>query len=240
VELIYNTCLRQIATTVNALVGALPAQLQTTYATVPLTSANFDSSIFSFGFLKDKLLNSQEALFMALASTATNPLRGFIETQTGTLAYGEEVLVDSDSLPVVGAFGTVRDAENDQVLTLNEIEDISTRNRSSWMIGEVYQYAFVGNRVYATREGVVVDVCGYVRPDSDSLDLTADILLPDVLGPSIVQGAVGECFRDDEYMEQASQARANFNQWLQALGAGMAQIEQQTNPTPDAQKAYAA
>lgn len=242
--LTYNSVLRQLALTTNA-IGATttPALLNTAYDTVPLTVANFNvvtgSSMFAFNFLIDKLLNSQESLFMALASTATNPLRGFIESQTDSLAYGDAVLTNAAGLPVVGAFGTVRDASNGQPLTLNEIEDIRIRVQSSWMVLDVYQYAFIGNRIYPTRPAVIVDVCGYERPDTDSLDLASNVLLPDVLGPAMVQGAIGECFRDDEYMEQAARASGLHAQWIAALSRGMAQIEQQTNPTPDAQKAYA-
>lgn len=236
--LTYNTCLRELAVTVNALVGARPATLQTTYATVPLTSANFQSSIFPFGFLVDKLLNAQEALFMALASTATNPLRATIESQTAALGYGDRIATNAAGLPVVGAYGAVVDAGNNQPLTLNEIEDIRIRNQSSWMILDVYDYALVGDRIFPTRPEVVVDVCGYERPDSDTLDLTTNILLPDILGPPMVQGALAECFRDDEYMEQAQLAGKNFDAWVTALRSGMAQIQPQSNPTPDAQAVY--
>lgn len=242
--LTYNSVLRDLAIVTNALGNAAtPAQLNTAFDTVPLTVANFNvatgSAVFPFGFLKSKMLDAQETLFLALASTATNPLRGFIESQTDSLAYGDAVLVNSTGQPVVGAFGAVRDAENGQPLTLNEIEQIRIRVQSSWMVLAVYEYAFIGNRVYPTRPEVIIDVCGYERPDADTLDLESNILLPDVLGPAIVQGAIAECFRDDEYMEQAAQAGAIFSGWINALRAGMAQVEQQTNPTPDAQKVYA-
>jgi hypothetical protein len=241
----YNTLLREVAVTVNAL-GATttPAQLNAVYDTVPLTEANFTSStassIFSFGFLKDKILNAQEGLFFALASTANNSLRGFIETQTDPLAYGDQILTNAAGLPVVGAYGTVRDAENGQPLTLNELEIIRIRNQSSWMILKVYEYAILDKRIYPTRPSVIVDVCAYERPDSDSLDLTADILLPDVLGPAIVQGAIAECFRDDEYLEQAARAGQIYSSWINGLRAGLSQVMPQSNPTPDAQKEYAA
>src|SRR6185295_15328910 len=228
----YNSVLRQIALTCNAFADATtPAQLNTVYETPLLTVANFNtatgSSIFSFGFLKDKMINAQEGLFMALASTATNPLRAFIESQTDSLTYGAQILTNAVGFPVVGAYGAVRDADNGQPLTLNEIEDIRIRNQSSWMILNVYDYAFVGDRIYATRPEVIVDVCGYERPEVDILNLAANILLPDVLGPAIVQGAVAECFRDDEYMEQAQQAGNNYNAWITALKSGMAQVQPQ-------------
>jgi len=242
VSVSYSTILRQIAVTVNALTGALPASLQTSYATVPLTSANFQSSILPFGYLKDKMLNAQESLFLALASTATNPLRRFIESQTDPLSYGDQVTTNADGLPVVGAYGAVRDAETGRVLTLEEVENIQLRviNPNSMFKVKVYQYAIVGDRVYPTVDEVIVDVCAYERPDSDALDLESDILLPDILGPAMVQGAISECYRDDEYLEQSGQARGFFNQWIQALQSGMAQIQPQTNPTPDAQTKYEA
>lgn len=244
--MIYNTLLRQLALTVNALGGVTtPAALNTVYDTVPLTEANFTSitasSIFSFNYLIDKLLNAQEGLFMALASTSTNPLRRFIESQTDSLAYGDQITTNAAGLPVVGAYGAVRDAETSRVLTLNEIEDIQLRvqNPNSMFKLAVYQYALVGDRVFPTVEEVIVDVCAYERPVTDTMDLTSDILLPDILGTAVVQGAIGECYRDDEYMEQAGQARSYYGQWVAALQSGMAQIQPQANPTPDAQKAYA-
>lgn len=244
--MIYNTLLRELALTTNALGGtAIPAALNTVYDTVPLTVANFNvatgSSIFSFGFLKDKLLNAQEGLFMALAFTAANPLRGFIESQTAALAYGAPILIDSTGLPVVGAYGAVRDADSGEPCTLNELEQIRLRHlASSWMILQVYEYAVLDKRVYHTREeaGVIVDVCAYERPDTDTLDLTGNILLPDILGPAIVQGAIAECYRDDEYLEQAARAGAIYSGWLTALKAGFGEVRPQSNPTPDAQVAY--
>lgn len=242
--MIYNTLLRELAITTNALAGtATPAGLNTVYNTVPLTIASFNaatgSAVFPFSFLKDKILNAQEALFMALAFTAANPLRGFIESQTDALAYGAPILVNAAGLPVVGAYGAVRDADSGEPCTLNELEQIRLRHQaSSWMVLQVYEYAILDKRIYHTREEVIVDVCAYERPDTDTLDLTSDILLPDILGPAIVQGAIAECFRDDEYLEQAARAGAIYSGWLTALKAGFGEIKPQSNPTPDAQAAY--
>lgn len=242
----YNNLLRQIALTANAFADATtPSELNTVYDTALLTEANFNtatgSSIFAFNFLKDKMINAQEGLFMALASTSTNPLRRHIESQTAALAYGDQITTNATGLPVVGAYGAVRDVETGRVLTLNEIEDIQLRvqNPNSMFRLPVYQYAFVGDRVFHTVEEVVVDVCAYERPEVDILNLASDILLPDVLGTAIVQGAVGECFRDDEYLEQAITARGIYRQWIATLQSGMAQIQPQSNPTPDAQAVYA-
>lgn len=245
--MIYNSILRDIAVAVNAL-GATttPAQLNTVFDTVPLTVTNFNvstgSSIFPFGFLKSKMLDAQEGLFYALASTASNPLRGFIESQTDSLAYGDPILVNAAGLPVVGAYGTVKDSENDEPCTLNELEEIRSRhiNPNGMFKLAVYEYAIFDKRIYHTRENVIVDVCAYERPDTDSLDLESDILLPDILGPAIVQGAIAECFRDDEFMEQSARAGSIYSSWIDGLRAGLPHVLPQSNPTPDAQKEYAA
>jgi hypothetical protein len=239
----YNRLLVQLALTTNSFAGVTtPATLNTVYDINPLTVANFNtatgSSIFSFHFLLDKLLNAQEGLFLALASTATNPLRGAIESQTDVLAYGDPALTNAAGLPIVGAYGAVRDAEDGEPCTLNELEIIRMKHLAAWMTLPVYEYAWLDTRIFHTRTEVVVDVCGYERPDTDTLDLTSEILLPDVLGPAVVQGAVGECYRDDEYLAQAARGNDLHGRWVEALQAGMAQVEQQTNPTPDAQKAY--
>lgn len=244
-HMIYNTLLRQLALTTNSFGGAtVPATLNSTYDTVPLTEANFNvatgSSIFSFRFLIDKLLNAQEGLFMALASTSTNPLRRFIESQTAALSYGNQITEDAAGKPVVGAYGAVRDGSNSQPLALNELEDVQLRalNPNSMFKLPVYQYAILGDRIFHTRSTVIVDVCGYERPDTDTLDLESNILLPDVLGPAMVQGAIAECFRDDEYLQQSSRAGEIYQAWISGLRAGMAQIQPQSNPTPDAQRKY--
>lgn len=240
--MIYNTILRELAITVNALKGAQPVALQTTYETVPLTETNFQSSAFPFLFLIDKMLNAQEALFMAIASIAEQPLRGFIESQTAALAYGDEILTDSASTPVVGAYGAVYDAVNNEPCTLNELEDIRSRheNPNGMFKLSVYEYAILDKRIYHTRANVIVDVCAYERPDADTLNLTTNILLPDILGPAMVQGAITECYRDDEYLEQAARAGQIFTAWVTALQSGLTNIQPQSNPTPDAQRAYAA
>lgn len=237
----YNTILRQLAMTANALAGATPAALQTTYETVPLTSANFDSSVFSFGFLKDKLINSESGLIYAIASTAGQPLRSAIMSQTAALAYGARIVSNAAGLPVIGEYGAVRDSSNGEPLALNELEGIRDRhlNAGSMFKLAVYEYAIVDKRIYATRPDVVVDVCAYERPDSDGLDLSADMLLPDVLGPAVVQGAIAECFRDDRYIPQAQAAGSFYSAWVAAIKQGLTNVQPQANPTPDAQRAYA-
>lgn len=238
----YNTLLRQLATTLNAFGDATtPSALNAVYDSVPLTEGNFTaqtgSAMFSFNFMKDKILNAQEGLIFAIASTADHPFREVLLSATDPLAYGDLIGTDSAGLPVIGVYGAVYDEDDSEPCTLNEIEIIRLRHQASWMVLSVYEYAILDKRIYHTRADVIVDVCAYDRPDTDALDLTDNIILPDVLGEAIVDGAVAMCFTDDEYLEQGGRGGQLYSAWIAAIKGG--QTAPQSNPTPDAQKAYA-
>src|SRR5215813_550221 len=117
----YNKVLREIAIAVNALTGATPATLQTTYATVPLTSANFQSSIFPFLALIDKMLDSEAELITTVATTGDHPYRSALISQTANLTYGALISTNAGGVPVIGVIGDVREVSSAQPLTKNEL-----------------------------------------------------------------------------------------------------------------------
>lgn len=224
----YNTVLRQIAIAVNALTGAVAATLETSYATVPLTSANFQSSILPFTRLKDAMLNSEAALINTVLSTAEHPWRASFTSQTAPLAYGALIpATNAGASVIVGSRGAVRDSVSGEPCTKNELEQIRDRvinPNGMWKI-EVFWYAVDDQRIYHTRSNVVVDVCTYARPVADSLVLTSNILLPDITVPAYVDGALMECVRDDEFMAQAERFGGMFNAWQNAIKAGLTTID---------------
>src|SRR5215475_5638418 len=175
----YNTCLREIAIAVNAITGATPALLETSYSTVPLTSANFQSSIFSFTALKDKMLDAQGEIITAAANTSGHPYRSALISQTSTLAYGAQVTSNSSGIPVIGVLGDVRDASSGQPMTKNELRQIQDRviNPGNMWLIQVYWYCLSDRKIYHTVTNVIADVVAYTRPVADSLTLTANILL---------------------------------------------------------------
>ena len=236
----WNSVIRQAAITINALVGTQPAALQTTYATVPLTSANFTSSILPFTFIKDKAINAESALVSAVAATANHPWRAYLSDVTAALAYGAEMpTAGSGGDEIIGVYGAVRDSSDNQICTLSEIQDIRVRvqNPGNMFLLPVYQYAFYDRRIYHTRENVVVDVCVYSRPDADALDLETEILLPDAALPAYVAGTVMECFRDDEWMPQAQAFAEYFAVWIGTIQKGGTSVMSASVPTTDAFKA---
>lgn len=236
----WNDVIRQVAITTNALIGAQPAALETTYSTVPLTAANFQSSIIPFTMMKDKMLNAESALVGTAAATANHPWRAFIADTTGSLASGAPMpTTGTNGQEIIGVYGAVRDADDAQICTLSETQDIRVRNQNpgNMFLLPVYQYAFYDRRIYHTRTNVIVDVCVYERPNADTLDLTTEILLPDVALPAYVAGGVMECCRDDEFLQQAGRFGEYFATWISTIQKGGTSVMSASVPTVDSYKA---
>lgn len=237
---IWNDVIRGVALTINALVGARPAPLETTYATVPLTSANFQSSILPFTAIKDRCLDAEASLIGAVTATANQPWRAFLHDVTDPLASGALMpTTGSGGKEIIGVYGAVRDADDEQICTLSEVQDIRVRNQNpgDMFLLPIYQYAFYDRRIYHTRTGVTVDVCVYERPDADSLDLETGILLPDVALPAYIAGGVMECCRDDEFMAQAQRFADYFGTWISTIHKGGTSVMSASVPTIDSYKA---
>ncbi len=223
----YGNVLREIALAVNAVTGATPALLQTSYSTVPLTSANFQSSIFPFLGLIDKMLDGEAELITTVASTSNHPYRSALMSQTDNLAYGDLVATNAAGDLVIGVMGDVRDAATSEPLTKNELRQIQDRvvNPGGMWLVAVYWYCLSDRRIYHTVANAVADVVAYVRPDADTLDLTTNILLPDDALPAYVHAALMACIRDDEFMAQGARFGELFMGWVAQVKAGYSPVD---------------
>lgn len=222
----YNTILRQIALSVNAITGATPSALETSYSTVPLTSANFQSSILSFTALKDKMLDAESEIVTTIAATGDHPYRASLISQTGALVPGSLLQNNAAGSPIIGVIGDVRDFATSQPCTKNELRQIQDRilNPTIWLV-PVYWYCVSDRRIYHTTTSVVVDVVTYSRPVADSLALTTNITLPDDAVPAYINGALMQCIRDDEFMAQGARFGERFNQWVAQVKSGYTSID---------------
>lgn len=224
----YNDVLRQVALAVDALVGTVPDDLETTYSTNPLTSSDFASAILPFTRLKDAMLNAEAGLVAAVLSTGDHPWRESFRDVTAALSYGDPIpAVGAGGGTVVGIYGAVRDSSSGQPCTRNELEQIRDRvinPNSMWKI-DVFWFAINDRRLYHTRPTATIDVCTYDRPDALTLDLTDDILLPDVLVPAYVDGSLAECVRDDEFVTQANLFGGMYAAWLAGIKSGLTSID---------------
>ncbi len=217
----YSSVLRQIGLAVNALTGATASALQTTYATSPVTSSLFQSTIFPFTNLIDKMLNAQGKIVTAVAYQGDHPYRAFLTSQTSALTYGA-LIPSTDSggtNQIIGVYGAVRDNSGSNILTKGNLSQIRARvlNPGTMFLVDVPLYAIDDRRIYHTTTSVVIDVVTYTRPSADSLVLTTSILLPDDAVPAIVNGALEECVRDDEFMAQAQKFGGMFSDWVGSM-----------------------
>lgn len=226
----YSTVLRQFALKVNALVGTQSSSLEDSYNNVPLTSADFDSTIIPFTAAKDFILNAQEGLLLAIASTANHPWRELVGIDvTANIAHGGRIpsVGSVTTNQIVGVYGSIRDATDFRPLTeksIRQIQDRVTNFNTMWLM-PVYWYTIQDRRLYHTRANAVIDVCTYARPDADSLDLATNILIPDILSPAMADGATMMAFRDDEYLAQAGRAGELYGAWLMAIKAGLTSVD---------------
>lgn len=239
----WNDVIRGVALTINALVGARPAPLETTYATVPLTSANFQSSILPFTAIKDRCLDAEASLIGAVAATANQSWRAFLHDVTDPLASGALMpTTGAGGNEIIGVYGAVIGEDSEEIYTLSEVQDIRVRNQNpgDMFLLPVYQYAFYDRRILHTGdENVIVDVSVYERPDADALDLESEILLPDVVLPAYIAGGVMECCRDDEFLAQAQRFSDYFATWISTIHKGGTSVMSASVPTVDAQSAQA-
>lgn len=215
----WNLLLRQLAVSVNSITGATAALLETSYSTVPLTSANFQSSILPFTNLKDHMINGVSKIVSLAANDGNHPYRAALISQTDPLGYGDEVATDSSAVPIIGVWGAVRDDDTDEVLTKGNLAQIRARvtNPEDMFLIDVFWWARDDVRIYHTVDNVVIDVVAYDRPDADLLVLTAEMPLPDDAVPACVQAAQEECIRDDEFMAQGARFGDMFTKWVEMV-----------------------
>jgi hypothetical protein len=228
----WHDLLADTAIRINALIGTAAGALETTFLVRPLTSANFQSTVFSFTDVKYALINAEEKLAHAIASTSGHPWRATPVFAGVTASIANEAALPAVSSigagQIIGELGSVHDATDGTVCTEKPLAVIRrrVRNAASFPTGSnIYHYHIDGNRIYHTRTNVVIDVCVYNRATQlAALTGNADILLPDVLGEAYVCGAVSYLVRDDEFTGQAELYRAYFNDTLSMIRGGFTEV----------------
>ena len=245
VSVSYQTILRQAALRINALVGTSAITLEATYATVPLTSTNFQSTIFSFSALIDQETASIARFANAIAETGNHPWRAYLVSLTGTLASGDLMpSVDVNSDPIIGIYGSVLDAVDQTIICTEYPEQVIRRrlnNPTPWTI-PVYGFKMSGDGITHTRpNGVVVQVCVFnwntVRA---AVVANGNLFLPDSLVNPIVYDMVGALVRDDEFMAQAQVYRNYADAAEAAIRQGLTSVGEATIPGPTLVPATAA
>lgn len=235
----YHDILASTALTVNALYGTSATQLQITYSTRPLTDELFISSIFPMNAIRDRILNAEQRLAVAISDSGNHPWRSFLISETAPLANGAIMpSVDKNGIGVIGIYGNVLDGANPAlVCTIPDDQEQEMIRRYTlapqlWL-NPLYNYSLDGNGITHTRTTVTVQVCVYdYATQQAAFDADDMILLPDALAPAYIAGAVAGLVRDDEFMQQAAVFAQYFTASEQAIRQGLTSVGQMAQPAP--------
>jgi hypothetical protein len=237
VALTYNYILRQSGLRINAITGAVAATLQTDYIVSPLTTTEFQSTIFPFTAIQDAIRITEGKLATVIAYSGNDTLRSYISSLTAVLASGDSMpSVNASGAKMIGQYGSVLDADDPTIVcTAAPPQEIRRWNATAsyWVI-PFYKYSIDGNGITHTRpNGVVVQLCTY-DGDAQRAAIEADdpILLADSLEDAYVAGTVSELIRDDEFEGQAAVYRAYFNDTLGQIKSGYTSTSQVAMPSP--------
>lgn len=225
----WHDVLASCALRISALTGTLGPALETAFNVRPLTTTQFQSTVFPFTDVKYALINAEQKLAHAIANTSGHPWRASLAGVTvGIANEGVIPSTSSTGLQVIGARGSVYDATDGTVCTKKPLAVIRrrVRNASSFPTSSnIYHYHIDDRRIYHTRTGVVIDVCIYERSTQlTNINSNGNMLLPDVLGEALICGAVAFMVRDDEFAGQAATYAAYFASTVAMIQQGLTAI----------------
>ena len=245
----YHDIVAAVAMRINALANdTLPDELQTAYATRPLTSANFGSSIFPFDDIKGAVKKAVATFKLAIANKGDHPWRNSpgLASVTEFVNNGADLPgQDESGLSIIGVWGTVFDSVDNIPLIEAPLEQITRINSTITNLPSVYlirpaKFKIDDQKLWHTRanDHVKVKCCVYdALNEQDAIDANDDMTLPDALEPAVMSAAIGLLVRDDEFMGQASMYAQYAATWLDAIGSGLMSVVSKAIPGPSVEKA---
>lgn len=218
--LLWHDILAAIAVRGNALVGNLPASLETNYLVRPLTSAQYESGDFPFSDIKRAARMAEKRIALAAAGNKGSTLRAFLQSSTSALAHKANVpTTDSSGRQIIGVWSGVYDGSDGTECTWKPADYITRKVRLSLFVIPNYNFNADGDRLLHTRTTVIVKCNVYDEATQKAaIDNNTAILLRDVDEEALVNGAVSMLRRDDVFLAQAAVARAQFEAYLATVG----------------------
>jgi hypothetical protein len=212
----YAKLISNVGLRLNALVGALPADLETTYKKATQVVGDYESADFPFTFVKDLVIQAEAKYAGIIAGVETpdgegHPFRNALHAVTASIANGAVIpSTSSGGDKIIGSYGSVRDATDGKPLSRRSLSSVRRFVRETWRTTSRYGYSIDGVRLYHTRTNATIDVCVYNSATRRALmdsDQTASMLLADSLELGLICEAVSMAFRDDAFPAQAEQYR---------------------------------
>lgn len=225
----WHDILASTALRISALTGTLGPALETAFNVRPLTTTQFQSTVFPFTEVKYALIAAEEKLAHAIANTSGHPWRATLAAITSNIANEATIpATSSGGAQIIGALGSVYDPLDGTVCTKKPLAVIRRRVRNAASFptgGSIYHYNIDGARMYHTRPNVVIEVCIYNRiTQLTAISANTNMLLPDVLGEALICGAVAFLVRDDEFGGQAAIYAAYFASTLAMIAQGFTSV----------------
>ncbi len=222
--LTYHDLLAAVSIRVNALEGTDPVELQVSYSTRPLIDEMFDSSIFPMNAIRDAIIEAEGKMAGAIALSGNRTLRAQLRAVSDPLASGAALPTDVTGLltarpPIIGNLGAVLDGDDGTLCTPQPVAVVRNRLLSPLIyLAPAYYFAIDGATIIHTRTTVTLECCVYdATVQTNLFDANDPILLPDALAEAYINGAIAILVRDDEFVQQASQAANYFTAFLGTL-----------------------
>lgn len=215
----YAKLLSEIALRLNALVGALPVDLETTYIKSAFAQTDFKSGDWPYTFNKDLCILAEAKYAGIISSTNNKSLRRPLISQTAAIASGG-VFPSSNSGgdKVIGIPGSISDSSDSKALTEKPLALVRRLIAETWRAYPLYHFAFDGDRLEHTRTNVIADVCTYnSATQRTAVQAGGNMLLHDSLEEALICEGVCMAFRDEMFPAQASQYRNYSNDEIKRI-----------------------
>lgn len=217
---LYDKLIRQAAIRIDAIVGSTATAKQSAYITAPLTATQVGNVDFPLASIQDAAISAVARIVRTYANIKGHPFHNFHAKTTANIAHeGNIPSVSSDSLPIVGVYGAIRDATTGDELTeqpVQLIRSIVDSLADGTLKGSYFHYKIAGRRLYHTRTNATIDVVTF----DEATERTAvagggNTPLPDACFDIAWNAMVAILVVDDAY---ASQASLSENYVQNALG----------------------
>lgn len=212
----WNSIFQQVADLLGAVAGATASTKEANYQAAISTSTVIGPD-FTGTPIQDAAANVLAEIVEAISETPLHPEWQDFKEVTGSLASGDEIPALVNALPRIGRIGAVLDAADDTPLKRAPLDEVRSYNRFSATIysqSDQYKFAEYADRVYHTRDNVVIEAFCFERP----ANFNGNIPIRDTHEQALVCGAVMRLApKESMYGDLWDKTQATYTRHLAAI-----------------------
>lgn len=242
----WNIVIREVASRINSIKGALVADAEAAYSAATIGTAQISDASYNYTMLVDACANAEQMIAQAVGATNNHPWRhvlakGPLDGAGSGLTSGAQIYKKSNN-PVLDCIGLgpvmsvpVPPATIGKPLRETPIEDIQRRvdNPGSFFQRQVYFYRIQDDRIFHTCSAVLIDYYGYDRATDTMAKIpNGTILFPHTAIPAYVAGALSMLLKEEEYATQCQYYAQAFAGMLQQIVQGFTTVDPLGAPAP--------